>query len=212
MNQIAYVTGQAVPFFRHDGWEQLKALEGSLRIRRGRPMVKDRRTAAKHVKYEIEMLIFAGDQLGGRHSSPITMPPGNEENMALDCFLLHFRNLRAFLCPKDGGTHEDDICASEFLDKSEATYVADRKTLERDKPRLDKMLAHLSYARETFIETRNAEWPVARMSIDMLEQLEVFLGLLSPEERSWFPSAIEISERKSRASGFLEDGGSTPAA
>jgi hypothetical protein len=175
-------------------------------------MVKDLQTAAKHVSYEIEMLMFGGSKLGAWYSSPVSPPTGKHKNMALECFLLHFRNLRDFLCPQDGKTHEDDIFASDFLDKSEATYVADRKTLERDKKRLNKMLAHLSYDREPFIESGKDAWPVARMSIDMLEQLEVFLGLLSPEMRSWFPSNEQISDRKSEASYSLEADGPTPAA
>jgi hypothetical protein len=174
-------------------------------------MEKDLRTAAKHVRYEIEMLMFAGSKLGGWHSSPMSKPTGNDENMAFECFLLHFRNLRGFLCPTLQRTYDDDICASAFLGKSEGIDVVDKKNLERDRERLNKMLAHLSYAREPFIEARMHAWPVARMSIEILEQLEVFLGLLSPEMRSWFPSNEQISNRKSQASSFLEVDGPTPA-
>jgi hypothetical protein len=66
------------------------------------------------------------------------------------------------------------------------------------------MLAHLSYTRASFIEAQKHDWPVARMSLDILEQLEVFLDLLSPEMRSWFPSSEQIVNRKSQASSFLE--------
>jgi hypothetical protein len=47
---------------------------------------------------------------------------------------------------------------------------------------------------------------VARMSIEIFEQLEVFLALLSkrgPAMRSWFPSDEQISNRISQASSFL---------
>jgi hypothetical protein len=165
---------------------------------------QDLRNAAKHVKYEIEMLMFAGSELGGWHSSPMSTPAGNYENMALESFLLHFRNLRGFLCPTLQKISGDDICASAFLGKSEAVDVADTSTLSRDKPRLDKMLAHLSYGREPFIQAREGAWPVARMSIEILEQVEIFLGLLSPEMRSWFPSDEQISNRRSEALNALD--------
>jgi hypothetical protein len=157
------------------------------------------------------MLMFAGSHLGGWHSSPMSKPTGNEQNMALECLLLHFRNLRGFLCPTLQATHEEDICASEFLGKSKAADVVDNRGFKPDKERLDKMLAHLSYARKSFIETGNHAWPVARMSIEILEHLEAFLGLLNSEIRSWFPSNEEISNRKSRASSFLETDGPSPA-
>jgi hypothetical protein len=164
---------------------------------------QDLRNAAKHVSYEIEMLMFAGSELGGWHSSPMSKPAGNYENIALESFLLHFRNLRGFLCPTLQKTCGDDICASAFVEKSQAVDVADTRTLSRDKPRLDKMLAHLSYSREPFIQAREDAWPVAHMSIEILEQLEIFLGLLSPEMRSWFPSDEQISNRRSEALNAL---------
>jgi hypothetical protein len=164
---------------------------------------QDPRNTAKHVSYEIEMLMFAGSELGGWHSSPMSKPAGNYENIALESFLLHFRNLRGFLCPTLQKTCGDDICASAFVGKSQAVDVADTRTLSRDKPRLDKMLAHLSYSSEPFIQAREDAWPVARMSIEILEQLEIFLGLLSPEMRSWFPSDEQISNRRSEALNAL---------
>ena len=35
------------------------------------------------------MLMFAGSELGGWHSSPMSTPAGNYENMALESFLFH---------------------------------------------------------------------------------------------------------------------------
>ena len=90
-------------------------------------MTKDLRKAAEHVSYEIEMLMFAGSELGGWHSSPMSKPAGNYENMALESFLLHFRNLRAFLCPTLQMTCDDDICASAFLGKPRLSTLSTRK-------------------------------------------------------------------------------------
>ncbi len=72
-------------------------------------------SAAGHVNYEIAMLIHTAEHLGGWHSSPISTPVDNETNEALESFLLHFRNLRAFLCPSLQMTKADDILASDFL-------------------------------------------------------------------------------------------------
>ena len=65
------------------------------------------RAAAKHVGYEIQMLIFAANKLvgGWRESCDCYM--------AQESFLLHFRNLRAFLCPSLQGTRDDDVYASD---------------------------------------------------------------------------------------------------
>ena len=52
--------------------------------------------AAHHVTYEIGMLFFSAEDLGGRYASPLAPPEDMAKNMALECFLLHFRNLRAF--------------------------------------------------------------------------------------------------------------------
>lgn len=185
----------------------LWSTEGRIALPTRKRTPQDLRNAAKHVTYEIEMLIFAGSELGGWHSSPMSKPTGNYENMALESFLLHFRNLRSFLCPTLQKICHDDIWANAFLGRSKPD-VADARKLSTDKRRLDKMLAHLSYSREPFIEAREDAWPVARMSIEILEQLEIFLSLLSPEMRSWFPSNEQISDGKSRAFSCLDDSNS----
>jgi len=124
--------------------------------------------------------------------------------MALESFLLHFRNLRAFLCPSLQNNCSDDILASDFLEESEVFDVVDKTNFSREKVRLDKMLAHLSYTSEHYIETQAYDWPVPRMLVEVLEQLEVFVRMLSPEIRAWFPSNDEISNNKLAASSFLE--------
>jgi hypothetical protein len=94
--------------------------------------------AARHVSYEIEMLGFSAEHLGGCHSSPMCTPTGNEKNMALESFLLHFRNVRAFLCPSLQRLTDDDVLASDFLGMYDGSDVGDRDKLKVDKERLDK--------------------------------------------------------------------------
>ena len=157
------------------------------------------RKAAEHVTYEIEMLFFAARDIGGWHASPIAPPEDVKKNMALECFLLHFRNLRSFLCPgSDAPT--DDILAGDFLGWRKVKDVAEILPLAvTGKERLDKMLAHLSYARKNFIEARNYGWPTAEMELALLDQMQLFFEKLSPERRSWFPPEEVISNERGMA-------------
>ena len=159
--------------------------------------------AAQHVSYEIEMLVHTGNELGGFHSSPMSTPDGNDKNMALESFLLHFRNLRAFLCPTLQRTTDDDVIASDFLQASVPRDVVEATSLSMDKERLDKMLAHLSYSRDIFIDVGNHGWQVARMLALMLGQLEAFFAMLPTTHRSHFPNAEWIAHSKGLASDFL---------
>jgi hypothetical protein len=49
---------------------------------------------AKHVNYEIKMLIYSAQRVDGWHSSLRAIPGDDEKNIALESFLLHFRNLQ----------------------------------------------------------------------------------------------------------------------
>ena len=49
-------------------------------------MTNGLRKAAAHVSFEIEMLIFAGSQLGGWHSSPMAKPTGNPTDYGVNAF------------------------------------------------------------------------------------------------------------------------------
>jgi hypothetical protein len=103
--------------------------------------------AAEHVCYEIEMLFYAAEHLGGYHSPPVSVPGAKGKHMALESFLLHFRNLRAFLCPTTQPTHDDDIIGSDFLKSPQPQDYGNWAKLGIDKKRLDQMLSHLSYNR-----------------------------------------------------------------
>jgi hypothetical protein len=85
----------------------------------------DLRIAAHHVNYEIGMLAHTGFYLGGFHSSPMSTPEENDKNMALESFLTHYRNLRAFLCPSLQVYGDEDIIASDFLKETPARDIGD---------------------------------------------------------------------------------------
>jgi hypothetical protein len=83
------------------------------------------------------MLIYCAQELGSGHSSPPTRPFGEEANVVLEAFLLHFRNLRAFLSPSLQTIGIDDIIASDFWGKALAEDVVAATALGRDKRHLD---------------------------------------------------------------------------
>jgi hypothetical protein len=164
------------------------------------------RKAAVHVSYEIDMLGFSAEHLGGWHSSPMTNPVGNEKNMALESFLLHFRNLRAFLCPSS--QRDDDVLASDFIGMYDGSDVADRDKLNVDKERLDKMLAHVSYSRPDYIEAGDHGWDSSVMLILILSELRKFLVRLPEQQRPWFPAGESLNEWQHWAQGEVDQRGS----
>jgi hypothetical protein len=146
------------------------------------------RGAAAHVDYEIEMLVYSASCVGGWHSLSQNTREGYPNNMALESFLLHFRNLRAFLCPSLQPVSIDDVCASDFFDEPEERDLGTASRLSEDQERLNKMLAHLSYRRDKYITAGDYKWMVARMLVVVLEDLQAFFGQLSKERWDWFRS------------------------
>jgi hypothetical protein len=67
--------------------------EGGMRLR---PLRSESqlRSAARHVEYEIGMFLYTGHSLGYQYSSPPSGLSAPQKNIALESFLLHFRNLR----------------------------------------------------------------------------------------------------------------------
>jgi hypothetical protein len=148
--------------------------------------------AAVAINYEIEMLVFSAEHLGGWHSSPMTSPVGNENHMALESFLLHFRNLRAFLCPSIQRQSDDDVLASDYLGMLDASDIGDLQKLSADKERLDKMLAHVSYSRADYIEAGNYRWDTSSMLLLIVSELKDFFARLPALQRDWFACADEL--------------------
>ena len=158
------------------------------------------RKAAEHVSYEIRMLIFSAQHVSGWHASPMAPPGGDEKYMALESFLLHFRNLRAFLCPSlQTVVSANDVLASDFLGKPGSTDEGDAKKFMANQQRLDRMLAHISYSRTDYIEGGNSDWDTSEMLIVVTGELQEFMRRLSDEQRSWLPATEQLEEAKSRA-------------
>ncbi len=146
------------------------------------------REAAAHVAYEVETMLFAADHLESGHSSPATEPEGKEKDVFLEAFLLHYRNLRAFLCPSLQMVGDDDVLASDFLGENAQRDHADASVLGREKVRINKLLAHISYAR------RRYWWQVQQMRGEMLEALAGFINSLSAKQQAWFLNSQVLRE------------------
>lgn len=144
--------------------------------------------AALHVKYEIEMLTHCTEYLSAEYASPPDPLATHDKNMALETFLMHYRNLRAFLCPNLQRVAEDDIIASDFLKEPAARDIADASKFKLDKERLDGMLSHLTYRRVGYIAASNNLWSVSDMVRAMLLELQAFIGALPSAMASWFPT------------------------
>ena len=71
--------------------------------------------AGRHVHYEIAMLIHSVDYYAWVCSLPPSAATDKCKNMAIESFLLHYRNLRGFLCPSIQTSWPDDVIASDFL-------------------------------------------------------------------------------------------------
>jgi hypothetical protein len=163
--------------------------------------------AATHVSYEIEMLAYSAEQLGSSHASPPATLSENDKHMAMECFLLHFRNIRSFLCPSLGNPpRKNDLVASDYFGNSEATDCAKAATFSLDKDRLDQMLAHLTYCRLEYVSDGNVGWKIAKLTIDVLEELNSFLDDLdkssSPARREYFPAKTKLEKIIERAKGL----------
>jgi hypothetical protein len=144
------------------------------------------------------MLSAAGLRLPYGFSSPAE---DDTANMALESFLLHFRNLRAFLCPSLQKPRRDDVIASDFLGSPKAEDQANPKVLGRRKRKIDKLLAHISYSREGYVRRGAKSWPGPRMLGDVRAALRQFLDRLPPERRDWFIKDLQVQEAMSAPEG-----------
>jgi hypothetical protein len=126
----------------------------------------------------------------------------------LESFLLHYRNLRDFLCPrlkeKDQAPSNDTVVASDFLDMEAPQNMADASVLGKDRTRINKMLAHISYQRAKYKRKGEDTWLVHTMCRELVKGLEEFLKRLAafaPNRRAWFPN----SEVLNRSMAVLSD-------
>ena len=107
------------------------------------------------------------------------MNPEEEEfrvinNALIEAFAIHVRALIDFFYTPE---KEDDVVAVHYFStKTEWTKARPRKTeeeLKRIKKRVNKEVAHLTYARQT-VETK--EWPFKELLTDINKVVDVFVS------------------------------------
>lgn len=103
------------------------------------------------------------------------------QNMAVECALLHARNLRDFFLSQ--GT-KDDIQAGHFVQKPPRPKLGQLRSKSlRD--RISKKLSHATYARSRLPKN----WPMGKIESEIDGAMSSFLQGLSqedPKTRKWF--------------------------
>ena len=105
----------------------------------------------------------------------------------MTAFLVHARNLRAFLFPPPPPAprpRPDDVLAKHFLPEW-AEKVEDwcPHFLEH-RERLNKSLAHISYKRIEY--EANKGWDCGTIYNELTDAWDAFWSRLTPEEQDWF--------------------------
>ncbi len=136
-------------------------------------------TAEGPIVYEVDMLRKCASVL----SSPLNQLT---QNMALESFLVHVRNLREFLY--DAGTNPDDVVAGDFFPgpgQWEAIRPPMPKVIEDNRERLNKALAHISYSRLKY-KGPAKKWPSQHIASELIAVVRVFLRNLPQGRSAWF--------------------------
>ena len=138
-------------------------------------------TAEDPIVYEVDML---------RQCASVLSKPLDQltQNIALESFLVHVRNLREFLY--GAGTNRDDVVAGDFFPgpgQWEDINIRPPmpKVIEANRERLNKALAHVSYSRLKYKGPAKA-WPSQQMASELIAVVRVFLRHLPQDRSAWF--------------------------
>jgi hypothetical protein len=112
-----------------------------------------------------------------------SLPEIVEYNLAVECFLLHFRVVREFLFPgQKTWQSSDDVVAFDFSEQWQKTDKDWKECSKDEQRRINKLLAHLSYSRPTLAHS----WPTSLMLEQIIQSFGQFLRSVPVERQSWF--------------------------
>jgi hypothetical protein len=132
---------------------------------------------AEHVRYEVDELRKAVQKLS------ILKKDDSEWNNAIESFLLHFRNLRAFFFGE--GNKPDDVFAKHYI----AGWNPKKDSIfDNTKVDIDKRLAHLTTWR---LITFSLGWSAKDMYEAIEKLVSEFKKGLAPPQTSWFSGLAE---------------------
>ncbi len=151
---------------------------------------EDLRNAAGNIYYEVEMLC---NVLALWLFLPLLNPAFR--NMAIESFLVHFRNVRDFLYPTHGQRQPDSkspdryavaldsVLAFDFNPSGWNFEITDWIEVAPDeRNRINRMLSHVSYSRSSYAK----EWPLQRMGEELTSRFIQFLKTLTPGRKDLF--------------------------
>ena len=158
----------------------------------------------EHLVYEIQMFLGARQSYGYMgliertdESSSFTTTRSHsimggmvtskfEHNARVEAFVLHLRNLVAFLFPDAYTPYSDDVVAHHFLSDVDpySAWLAVRpplsNTLRDAKTRADKELAHLTSKRVPG-STKNKSWNTGPLIAEVRPLLDTFVTAADPK-------------------------------
>lgn len=143
--------------------------------------IQELRIAAHHLQYEKEMLEFVGTRLT---QSP--RPTNLYYAVLMESFLIHVRNLNEFFYGWEMARghadklREDDVIVEDFFDyKMPWIKPLDEKLPDDLRQRINKQLAHLTYARKI---GHYGDWDYSDLMHRMGSLLEQFFQAVAPEK------------------------------
>jgi hypothetical protein len=150
----------------------------------------DLKVGVDAVKYELTSLINSSK--AAQYLGKAKAAPGNTEeqlwqvlsNCTLEAFLLHYRNLKAFL---NNGKYSDDVKAEHYSDTWCSKSIFAGETPDED-DRLNKLLAHISYSRENL--TR--DWALPKLEQQLCDTFREFLRQVRPEYAALFGECVRV--------------------
>jgi hypothetical protein len=108
-------------------------------------------------------------------------------NRAIECFLLHYRNLRDFFYPSQSVWTNpdwfDNAVAWDFDTRWRLSSQDWKECTEREKERINKLLTHVSYSRAGL----SHDWSkMPEMQKAILAALDQLVGMLPEDRKKWF--------------------------
>jgi len=122
------------------------------------------------------------DSLWGQH---MTDRKQLQVNVLLASFLIHARNLRAFLFPPRRTKPKwDDVLAQHFLPEWDEKVEKWCPYFDENRDRLNKSLAHISYKRIEYEPKK--KWSYVKIHKELTAAWNEFWSRLPAEKKKWF--------------------------
>lgn len=157
------------------------------------PSSEQRADAPRRVKYELVML-FNARTIHDYSMLKTSQTEGNDREfwracwaVALESFLVHYRNLKNFL-NNQNPRFADDVLAQHYCEKWNGTSNVTETALDEG-DRINQLLMHLSYTR---LDLNPGAWDVANMEKNLATSLRSFLNSLDDTSAELFECVQQV--------------------